>query len=202
MEDDKLGLSFRETMTGGFSLGETDPGEGEGRGKAEGTVLAMHATVAIHDLDKFIADPEHTGSLSGHIDFTPFGDNIPAKTGVFNLFSPAEDPEMKLMVYELGFEHEGESYYLAGRKEVKDDPGFDLWKDTTTLFTQLHRGSDKSGEVVGAGVLSLGLSDLISLLRTVEVTNSQSTGDKAQAILKFGRFFLGELWGSYAKFVT
>ncbi len=59
--------------------------------------------------------------------------------------APTDDPKLKLMVYELGFEHGGEDYYLAGKKEVKDDPGFDLWSDTTTRYTKLHKGTDKSG---------------------------------------------------------
>ena len=58
------------------------------------------------------------------------------------------------MIYELAFERKGQDYYLAGRKEVQDDPGFDLWKDTT-LLTQLHRGVDKTGPVIGAGFVTL-----------------------------------------------
>ncbi len=52
---------------------------------------------------------------------------------------------------ELGFAHDGKSYYLAGRKEVRNEPGFDLWKDTTTLFTRLHTGRDAAGPVIGGG---------------------------------------------------
>lgn len=202
MHADTIGLSFQETMSGGFVLDESDPKQGSKKGNDSGSILEIHVTVTIRDLDGFVDDPDHVGDITGHIDFTPFGNDIPAGNGIFNLFSPSEDPQMKLMVYELGFTHGGTEYYLAGRKEVKDDPGFDLWSDTTTLFTRLHRGTDKTGEVVGAGVLSLGVNDLIKLLKTVTVINADSTVQKSQAILKFGGFFLGELWGSYARFIT
>ncbi len=149
MSDPTLGLTFRETMAGGFALGETDPAAGERRGKREGTELSLHATINIRNVKRFIDDPNHTGNITGHIDFMPFGENIPTKTGVFNLFTPTDRPKLKLMVYELGFEHDGEHYYLAGRKEVRDDPGFDLWQDTTTLFTRMHKGPDDTGPIVG-----------------------------------------------------
>jgi len=197
MSDKTLGLSFRETMAGGFALGVSDPEAGRRQGERAGTELAMHATVSIRDLDRFLAEPMHPGSLSGTIDFPPLGLAIPAPTGVFNLFSPADQPRLKLMVYELGFTQGGKSYYLAGRKEVRDDPGLDLWTDTTTLFTRLHEGSDAKAAVVGAGTLSLGVTALIRMLGTVEIVNAATAVQKAEALARFGQFFLGELWDSY-----
>lgn len=197
MTDAAPGLSFRETMSGPFTLGATDPEAGAASGAPE---MAMHATVFIQDLDRFLTDPGHLGNLSGTVDFPPFGTDLPAHSGVFRLFSPADAPGTKHMVYELAFEHEGAPHYLAGHKVVRQDAGFDLWKDTTTLYTKLHRGRDASGEVVGAGVLSLGVTDLIRLLGTVEVPNAE-LGQRVETMAKFGRFFLGELWDTYAKHV-
>jgi len=187
-------------MAGGFALGETDPEVGQEAGKRQGFELAMHAKVSLDDLKRFLDDPQHRGNLGGTIDFPPLGKEIPAATGVFNLFHPTDDPKLKLMVYELGFQHGGKDYYLAGQKEVRDDPGFDLWRDTTTLLTRLHEGKDKSGPVVGAGILSLGITHLVKLLSTVQVTDAGSAGEKARAVASFGRFFLGELWDSYVRY--
>lgn len=185
-------------MSGGFALGATEPRDGERRGDAEGTRLAMHATIDIRDLDRFIEDPEHAGDIDGRVDFTPFAEGIAAKGGVFNLFSSSESPDLKLMVYELAFDWDGGEYYLAGRKEVRNDPGFDLWTDTTTLFARLHRGNDASGEVVGAGVLTLGTDDLMRMIPTIRVTNGGSAVAQAATLVRFGRFFMGELWDRYA----
>lgn len=199
MTDTPLGLSFRETMAGGFALGETDPQAGERRGKEAGTELTMNAAVIIRDLDRFVAEPAHAGEIAGHVTFPPLGADLPSKKGVFNLFSPSGDPRTKWMIYELAFEQGGRSYYLAGKKEVRDDPGLDLWKDTTTLLTRLHEGEDASGPVVGAGVLHLGPRELLKLVSTVSVQNAGSAAAQAAAVLKFGRFFLGELWDRYVK---
>jgi predicted acylesterase/phospholipase RssA len=199
MKDGTLGIAFRETMTGGFSLGQTDPAEGQRQGKDAGTSLALHAAVEIPDVKRFREEPAHAGRLTGHIDFRPFGGQIPGKNGVFNLFSPSDQPKLKLMVYELGFEHDGRDYYLAGRKEVRDDPGFDLWEDTTTLYTRLHEGRDQSDPVVGAGILTLGPADLLKLVSTMRVTNAKDLKEKVETLGDFTRFFLGELADSYVK---
>jgi len=197
----KPGITFKEKMAGGFALGQREPEAGREAGKRAGTKLAMHATVTVDDIQRFVADPQHQGGLAGTIDFPPLGQGIPAHDGVFNLFSPTEAPRLKLMIYEMAFERDGKQYYLAGKKEVRDDPGFDLWKDTTTLFTRLHEGTGKSGPVVGSGILTLGVADLIKLLSTVRATGTDSVKEKTEVISTFGRFFLGELWDSYVRHV-
>lgn len=197
MTAEKTGLQFKETMKGGFSLDATDPTDGLHKGQQAGTVLAMHATVGIAEMAGFIVDPEHTGTLIGTIDFPPLGMGIEAHSGVFNLFKPTEDPKLTLMVYELAFEHQGQSYYLAGRKEVRQGSIFKLWPETTTLYTQLHQGSDKSGPVIGAGTLSLGAIDLLKLLSTVTVTKADSFSSKVKTINAFTGFFARQLWATY-----
>lgn len=198
MHSPMTGIRFSETMAGGMMHGERDYRRGEQKARVAGHILAMHARVSIDDLDAFISDPEHAGRLEGTIDYPPFGNQMPSLNGCFNLFSPTAQPETKRMIYELGFEHGGEPYYLAGHKEVRDDPGFDMWSDTTTLYTRLYRGADTSGEIIAAGILTLGMPDLMSLLASMEVTGAVGTAGKIGTLTRFGQFFLGELWDSYA----
>ena len=198
MTERELGVTFRETMSGPFALGQTEPAAGEQVGKQTNTSLSMHAEVEISDLDRFVADPTHTGRITGHVDFKPFGEQIPADRGVFRLFSPTGQPGLTRMVYELGFEHQGQPYYLAGYKEVRNDRhGTDLWNDTTTLFTRLHQGVDTTGPIAGAGVLRLGLPDLMRLTSTMRVVNAQGPAEQMRALATFGRFFMGNLWDTY-----
>jgi predicted patatin/cPLA2 family phospholipase len=197
MADETTGLSFRETMSGGFALGESDPEAGRRKGAAAGTELTLHATVMIQDLDRFLDEPNHPGTLAGSIAFAPLGGTLRGTAGVFNLFSPSGQAGLKYMVYELGFTHDGKPYYLAGRKEVRDDPAFDMWKQTTTLYTVLHEGADTSGKIIGAGVLSLGVADLIRMLGTVSTPGAPDAARSVASVARFGRFFLGQLWDSY-----
>lgn len=198
MTDARPGLTFSETMSGGFALDTDDPERGAERGQQNDTTLAMHASVYIEDMDAFVNDPDHEGRLTGTIEFDPLGGEVEATDGVFNLFSPGDEEDLKLMVYELAFTHEGTPYYLAGKKKVRDDPGFDLWSDTTTLYTRLHEGHDASGPVVGAGILKLGVDDLVDLVSTMRATNAFSVSDKVEVFTTFGRLFMGELWDTYA----
>jgi cholesterol oxidase len=197
MREPAAGLTFTETMAGDFALGETDPRPRRATSRGEWSELAIHVTVHIDDIDRFIADAAHTGRLTGHVSSPLFGGDVSATAGVFNLFSPTDDPALTLMVYELAFQHDGKAYYLAGRKEVRDDPGFDLWSDTTTLFTTLHEGSDRTGPVAGAGILRLGVGELLKLVRSIRATNTRSLEESARVVQRFGAFFLRSLWESY-----
>lgn len=199
MSNSGPGLTFDETMSGAFALGESDPERGYEAGQQNNTELDLHASVRIDDIERFAKDPNHEGQLTGSIEFSPLGGEIRAPHGVFNLFSPGAEKNLKWMVYQLAFEHEGQPYYLAGKKEVRDDPGVDLWSDTTTLYTRLHNGPDDSGPVVGAGILRLGVDDLIDLVASMRTTDADSIGERGEALSTFGRLFLGELWDSYAK---
>jgi hypothetical protein len=131
-------------------------------------------------------------------EFQNRGFGLPARHGVFRLFSPGPSEDARRMVYELGFEAGGKPYYLAGEKRVHNDPGFDIWRDTTTLFTNLHAGADRSGPVVGAGILSLGVRQLLDLVSTFKTIN----GGNLETVATFGRFFFGELWEVYAPHVA
>ena len=193
VKDDHTGITFRETMAGGFTLGTADPATGA----KSADQLAMHASIKIHDIDAFIQDPEHKADLSGKIDFAPMGMAMLADRGVFGLFSPSGQPELTYMVYELGFLHGGKRWYLAGKKHVKLGSPLRLWGETTTLFTTLHQSADASGPVAGAGVLSLGMVDLFKLLGTLEATDSDSFMESASAKAKFFGFFSRELTRTY-----
>jgi cholesterol oxidase len=188
------GITFKETMQGWFALGATTPESGAERGEREGTKLAVHCDVTIDDLDRFIAVREHAGALTGTVDFQPIGLGMTAPKGVFQLFSPGPEERARRMVYELAFAAEGKPCYLAGEKRVKNDAGPDLWRDTTTLFTTLHDGAGRSGSVIGAGILSLGVPQLLALVSTFKPIN----GGNLATVGKFGRFFFGELWEVYA----
>lgn len=199
MADDVVGITFHESMKGPFAIGETEPREGAERGEREDSTLTMRATIVIPDIRAFASDPRHEGTIAGEVEYPPLGGTMRATRGVFRLFSPAEQPRTKHMVYELACERAGRPFYLAGRKEVRDDPGLDLWADTTTLYTRLHDGGGTDAPVIGAGILRLGATDFAALLSTIRAVNAPSPVRAADAVTSFGRFFAGELWDTYAR---
>ncbi|MBV9085061.1 MAG: hypothetical protein JOZ62_20475 [Acidobacteriaceae bacterium] len=192
-----VGFTFKEKMSGGFSMSESDPQSGADTGQKNGSRLTMHATVNIPDLNAFFTDEQHAGTLTGDLDFAPLGSNLRSTRGIFKLFSPADRPDLKYMVYELGFEASNGSYYFAGRKEVKRDAITNAWKATTTLYSQLYDGPNKSGQIIGAGILTLAVADLLAMIPTMQATNAPNKEQAVEAFAKFGQFFLGELWNTY-----
>ncbi|HEX5750754.1 MAG TPA: hypothetical protein VFZ09_31300 [Archangium sp.] len=184
-------LLFHETLCGPMALGNRDAGPPARHGRT--TRLSLHATIRIDSLEDFLLDPEHVAWLGGHLSFPPLSKYLPIHEGHFQLFSPSDDPLMRLMHYDARFEHEERTYFLSGTKFLRDDPGPDLWMDTTRLLTTLHEGHDERGPVVAAGVLSVGVRELLRLMASM-----RSPGSGPQALVRFGRFFLGNLWELYA----
>jgi predicted acylesterase/phospholipase RssA len=199
MKEPSPGVSFRETMAGGFMLGETDPLKGCAKGNANFTQLSMHATIDIRDIAAFVSDPQHQGAITGHIDFAPLGYQLLASHGVFKLFAPSGELGLRWMVYELGFQAQGKSYYLAGKKEVRVGSILRMWSATTTLFTTLYEGDDTTAPVVGAGVLSLGVGELLKLGRTLHATNTASLSQRIRTVARFFSFFASALWQTYVR---
>jgi cholesterol oxidase len=86
---------------------------------------------------------------------------------------------------------------------VEDDPGFDLWADTTTLFTRILQGhvgpeEEVQAEVVASGIIQIHLLDFFRQLTTFQ-TEGPTPADRASALARFGRLFLGDLWEVYAR---
>jgi len=191
-----VGLVFRERMAGGFALGETDPREGERKGRASHSYFVLQATAAITNLSRFVADLEHAGTLTGSVRFAPLGD-LEIRSGLIQLFRRTESPTLKLMEYRFALRRGTSDYYLVGQKEIRKRRLLQSWSETTTLYCRLYEGPDARGVPAGAGVLHLTPWEFLKQLSTFHVTNARSIIAKAGALLRFGRFFAAELLDSY-----
>jgi hypothetical protein len=185
-------LLFHETMSGPLALGLWDPLHGEHAGRA--TPLSLHSTIRIDSLEDFLRDSGHEARLDGQVSFAPFGKRLPIVRGSFHLFSPTEDPSMRLMRYNATFVRAGREYFLAGTKFLQNEPRSNLWLETTRLHTTLHEGPDARGKVLGAGVLTI---DMLGFLRLLASLRAPRGG--MEPLARFGRFFLGNLWELYAR---
>lgn len=195
MLDEGVGVSFRLSMAGTVASGEADAA----KGSAGGTEFSLHVAANIHDFQSFMRDPEHGAVVHGHLSFALYGEDVPAKTGVFKLISPGDGSSKKLIICELGFEHKGTDFYLAGKGEIRGEALSGLAKDACVLEVQLHQGTGKDGPVAGAGILRMGLSDLVHFVSSIHVTNAGSAGEEVRTLFDFGRFFLGAVWESYGQ---
>ncbi len=86
---------------------------------------------------------------------------------------------------------DGSRFHLVGRKIIRDDPGPDLWYDSSTLFFEL-REQGPGGRRLGTGTVHVSVRDL---MRQVTTLTSRSNGSLTamRARFRFIRFFLGRL---------
>jgi hypothetical protein len=107
------------------------------------------------------------------------------------------------MLYRLYFQDgAGHPLTLSGFKDVKDDPGFDLWSDTSILYTRILQGhvaseQEKQAEIVASGIIQIHMLDFLKQLTTFRIEGSTSAA-RVSELTRFGIFFLGKLWDVYA----
>jgi cholesterol oxidase len=192
-------LSFTEGMKVYYADGVNAPEAGAVAGRENGQRLGFRLTITVDDVDRFLKEPEHTAQAEGWIDAAGCGGRCQVERGWFNLFSPGDAPDRRLMRYRLYFtDGMGRPRTLYGWKDVRHRPTARLWRDTTTLFFRLYEGhvpdgEDEAAAIAGAGILHLGLNDFARQLTTFRTHGPHGVSK----LERFSEFFLGELWDHY-----
>lgn len=191
------GIEFTETMRGFASVNVSDDYErGRAQGEREGSKFEFTVTVTAPDIDRMIANPAHEALLSGTV-FAPAISPAPLRveSGRFNLLvRDADRPGTRKMIYHMPMvADDGRHFYVDGYKNIHDDPGPDLWSDTTTLFVTVHAGDDASGPVVAKGMAFILIKDFRKQLGTMKAIGARNKLEELKALAKFGRFFMGAL---------
>jgi cholesterol oxidase len=194
-------VRFTEEMAGHVRLGAGDPTTVTG--DADGAVACMfHLTIETGAFDEFVADPAHPATAVGYIDCAAFGGRRTVERGLFNLFVDQRDPTDKRMYYLLWFsDDQARALTLAGHKVIRNDRGFDLWSDTTTLFTTIVDGHVERAELAGSTVVAAGILRIRPAMFARQLTTFRASGGslvaRASAMSRFGLLFMGALWNVY-----
>jgi len=182
------GLRFRETMAGYMSPAASFRA-GYRWGKVAGGDVRFTATIVIADIDSFLHDPERQAPLTARLDYAGLGSRLPVKAGHFHLLCHRNGHTR--MLYYLPFTCNRQRYLLFGQKFVGDPPGFHVWRDLTSLHTELLR-LDESGQPLGEplakGILTIGLP---SVLRQLSTFRPLGTGSPLGVISLYARFLTG-----------
>jgi len=198
---EKVGIQFTETMRGYFStLVTSDYQEAADRGKEDGSSFEFTLTIISDDLETMLENPQHQAQMVGTVAAPALSPQpLVATQGVFNLF--VADPDLtnaRQMRYRMRLtSQQGRVYYFEGFKSIHDDPGFDMWTDTTTLFITVYDGEDEGSPVLGKGVLTIAVDDFRRQMTTMRATNAANVKERLRATARFGRFFAGQLWKTY-----
>jgi cholesterol oxidase len=204
-------VRFTEQMKGFVTQDAADPRVGYEAAKERDEKFMFELTVTAPDIDEFVADPTHAGTAEGFVEAEIVDGRSAVEQGWVNLFTGAGDgAKDRRMLYRLWLSSaQGEAVTVMGVKEVHDDPGFDIWDDTTTLFVQVLEGHIPPGDaavesghlphddprVRGAGILRILPLDFAKQMTTFRSTGPGGAG----AIARFGILFFGEVWGTYAR---
>jgi hypothetical protein len=196
-------VRFTEEMLGHVTFGEADFDRGAEPTRDGAGALMFHLTIEVEDIDRFSTDPLRQAGAVGYLRCDALGGQLPVERGVFNLFVDTE-PGVKRMLYRLWFrDGVGHPLTLTGFKLVRDDAGFDVWKDTTTLFTHVLRGhvevgDDANAELVASGVLRIRIRDFARQLTTFRA-GGPSLAARLGALVKFGWIFTAQLAQAYLR---
>lgn len=200
---DPTSIRFTEEMKGYIGLHESDVEIGAERGRAEDNFCMFHLTIEIPDIDEFRTDDRRRGTCQGWVGADVLGGELPVERGTFGLFVDDEHEHgLKWMRYRLWFrDGAGHPLTLVGAKEVRDDSGFDVWSDTSTLAVRILAGhldavDDHGARVVAAGVLEIWIRDFVRQLTTFR-TSGPSWGDRLRAMGVFGGTFAAQLGEVY-----
>jgi cholesterol oxidase len=191
-KSEKAGIQFTERMTGYFAKSATDFEKGYEKGKDMDSAFTFVLTIKSDDIDGMVKDPEHRADIVGTVQAPALSsDDLSVSEGVFNLFvEDPEDKDIRYMRYRMKLHaEEGQVYYFDGFKHIHDDPGFDIWKDTTTLFITVFDGEDKEAPVLGKGILKIRVNDFRKQMTTLESTGVNGRADKLKSQAKFVKLF-------------
>ncbi|MDT5304325.1 MAG: cholesterol oxidase, partial [Mycobacterium sp.] len=193
-----VGIQFTEQMTGWLATSQV-PDEydvAEQQGKAAKSAMNFVLTIIANDLTGFLDSDRHTAQLIGTVNAPAISpDPMQVVSGTFNLLVPNPDRVGTVnMDYAATLvTAAGDNYFLKGHKNIRDDRGFDMWDDTTTLFADLYKGEDEHGQLVARGILKISVADFTKQLRSMRVTGTHDLSEIVEAKARFGRSFAAEL---------
>ena len=189
-------VRFTEEMLGHVTFGESDFARGAQPDRDGSAAFMFHLTIEVQDIESFANDPLRPATAVGYVHSDALGGRLPVEQGWFNLFVDVE-PGVKHMLYRLWFrDGAGHPLTMTGFKLVKDDAGFDVWKDTTTLFTRVLQGhvpegDDETATVIASGIIIIRARDFAKQLTTFR--------GQVPGMAKFGLIFVQQLAEAYLR---
>jgi hypothetical protein len=196
-------VRFTEEMLGHVTFGELDFARGAQPNRDGSGAFKFHLTIEVEDIESFSNDPLRPATAVGWIQSDAFGGRLPVERGWFNLFVDVE-PGVKHMLYRLWFrDGAGHPLTMTGFKLVKNDAGFDVWKDTTTLFTRVlgghvDEGDDDTATVIASGIIVIRARDFAKQLTTFRA-GGPGIGAQLGGLVKFGVIFVQQLAEAYLR---
>jgi choline dehydrogenase-like flavoprotein len=112
--------------------------------------------------------------------------------------TPGQGREERILRYELQLLLDGRRHILLGNKYIRDDPGVDLWQDTSTLYFDLLEENGGQRTQGYRGIARLPAKEFLETqIASFVATHTEDPARQAWALTAFGRYFLGNLMNVY-----
>ncbi len=220
------GVRWSERMSGYLSFDRLDFNQALLEGRRDGVTLALTMTLQIDDVEDFAAAEQKRARVcAGVLDSPDLGGKLQVHWGGFELLGQAnglDDHLHRRMRYRLNLtDPAGHELRFSAFKLVENDPGYDSWIDTTTLFARIYTGwwatSDVQAELtrpdpwaphdesmallvctppLATAVLALGVGDVAREVASLSGTEGGRLG-QLRDVLRFGRCFATGLTTAY-----
>lgn len=195
-------IQFTETMKGFFSMEEKNDFEaGYELGQQKCSPILFTLTIETEAIAEFTVDQEHIGYMSGTVIAPALSDKpLTVSNGIFNLFvKDPENPAHLRMKYNMQLNtYDGKQFYFNGYKKVDGNSPFDLWTDTTVLYTTIYQDAEENN-VLGKGILKIAAQDFATQMTTMKALNAKSMLEKLKAITAFSKLFSEDIVDTYFK---
>lgn len=154
--------------------------------------LRLNLCVHVPDAAQFVSATEPGARLTGRLHLADAGAvTRSVHAGAYRQTTLADGA--REITYRMTVQHGGRALGLVATQTLRDDPGFDLWHDLSTLSVQLLDGEAPWAE----GELRLVHPDLKSWLGTVHATDTRSVAESTLTVGRYAKFLLGELHAVY-----
>jgi choline dehydrogenase-like flavoprotein len=194
---DNVGVRFLEVMSGRVR-GDVEavihdaPGDEIGR-------LTYNLEVRIPSLRAFLEAPEHVAEIpQGDITWQPYVAKAQVTPGrcVMYRHDPATR-KRKFFDFEYSFPSgKGYDIDVEGHKFLRDDPGFDVIADMSTV----HLTFRAQGNIIARGVVTVHIEEAIRQIKSIEITGASSKEEAKRAEQAFFAWMNNELRDVYPDF--
>jgi cholesterol oxidase len=202
-----LGLTFSEHVSG--YLSEAKPVDmerlndfpdaveqftkAEQKGIETGSTLALCLDASTDDLAALIAGTRtavpHRMQIRGKATLEDKRELTVSGDSYLELFVRPERPTTPPTLFFRYRLQIGDGNKIDGLKMLQNEPGFDLWTDTSTIYVQMTN----HGKTL-AGVVRVSLRDFLEKqLRSMDITNTKDDARRCWALAAFYKYFVGEL---------
>ncbi len=196
-----VGLVFTEAMRGAFStkVKDRDYGRGVRQGQDDGSRFEFVLTIGTDNLQSMIDAVDHPGRSIGTVAAPALApEPLMVTGGEFFLFVPQADGSQRMRYRMTMVTRDGRTFFVDGFKIIRDDPGFDLWADTTTLYITVFDGPTDAAPVLGCGILHIAPADFLHQLAATKAVGARNALQELRAKATFLRLFAGTLFETYA----